>query len=181
MNETTTQVLIQIALYLLVFVGSLLFFNFLSNGFLIKWIRAKASRGRFILIELDGLAEMTWVLGKLNDNHLRWKSGGEDKSLIIGRDDLYRRYGVKTVTIDSETNAVRKNDWSVADKVDAEAYDDKLQRAIEAPELTNKNEKILVAVALIAIIIGVLYTGWQVTTIKELIIGGTTQVVGVVS
>lgn len=178
--STLTDVMIQIGLYLVVFLGSIAFFNFLSNGFLLKWIRAKASRGRFVLIELDGLAEMIWVLGKLNDNHLRWKSGGEDKSLIIGRDDLYRRYGVKAITIDAETNAVRKIDWTVADKIDSEAYDDKLQRAIEAPELTNKNEKILLALALVVIIIGVLYTGWQVTTIKEVVMGGTTQLVGVV-
>lgn len=174
-------IIIQVFAYFFVWILSIVFFNFLSNGFLVKWIRVKASRGRFLLIELDGLAEMTWVVAKLNDNQLRWKAGGEHKSLIIGREDVYRRYGIKCITIDAETNAIRRIDWSVADKVDAEAYDDKLQRAIEAPEIANKNEKILFIVAVIIIIVGLLYVGYTVTGIKQLLMDGGTQVVGVVN
>jgi len=174
-------VIIQIFAYLLVWVLSLLFFNFLSNGFLVKWIRVKASRGRFVLIELDGVAEYIWVLGKINDNHLRWKSGGEHKSLIITREDIYRKYGAKCITIDAETNAIRRIDWSVAEKVDAEAYDDKLQRAVEAPEITNKNEKVLIILAIVILVLLSVYNAWTLTAIKELLTNGSTNVVGVVN
>jgi hypothetical protein len=161
--------LIQIFAYFVVFVLSVLFFNFLSGGFLLKFIRAKASMGKLILVEIDGVNNVYYSLGKLSSNELRFKSvGGKRKTLLIDRGDIYRKLNVSCITVDEVTSAVRKVDYSVAEHFDAEAYDDLLCKAIAKPKLNNSKEVIiLVAVALVILVC--LYNAYSIHGLRELI------------
>jgi len=171
-------VIVQTIGYLVVFILSIFVMNFISSGFLIKFIRAKGSRGKLILVESDGINNMAWCLGKIDGNQLKFKNpAGKKKTILVDRNDFYRRFGVNCITIDDETNAVRKADYTVAESFDAEAYDDLLTRALTKPQLNN-NKEIIIIIAIVIILLICVYNAYSITQLKPLIMNIKPAVVG---
>lgn len=165
------DVFIQIGAYLVVLFISFFSMNFLTSGFMFKFIRAKGSRGRLVLVESDGINNLAWCLGKVDGNQLKFKSpAGKKKTLLVDRNDFYRRFGLVCITVDDETNAVRKADYSVAETFDAEAYDDLLTRALTKPKLDTIDKELIILIAVAIILLIAVFNAYTLQELKPLIL-----------
>jgi len=164
-------ILAQLIGYVAVFLISIFFFNFLSNNFLFLFIRAKGSRGKLTLIEIEGIDNITYKLGKITGNELKFKgTNKKKKTILVGKEHVYRKLGVSAITLDEEFNAVRKTDYSVSEKFDAEAYDNLLVRGFTSPQITNNTDRIIILVLLAGILLISIYIAYNLTQLKPLIL-----------
>ncbi|MCP4648885.1 MAG: hypothetical protein GY853_02220 [PVC group bacterium] len=156
--------------YGVVFLLTIVFINLLSSNFLFTFLRVKSSRGQLMLVEIDGLTNTTYKIGKIDGNMLKFKSPAKKKKTILfTRDDVRRKLGVNSVTIDDESNSVRNSNYSSAPEFDAEQYDNLIVRAETAPVLEDKTDRIIMIVGLMIILVGLLYVGYQLSIIKTLV------------
>lgn len=165
-------ILAQMIGYGVVFILTIVFINLLSSNFLITFLRVKGSRGRLILVGIDGLNNTTYKTGKLDGNMLKFKSPTKKrKSILVGREDFGRTLGVTSIYVDDQTNVVRKADYSAAPEFDAEQYDNLIVRAETAPVLEDKTDRIIMIIGIIITVVGLLYLAYQLNMIKTLIAG----------
>jgi hypothetical protein len=107
MNLITLTITFLIFSIMLVFsIGGL--FNFLSNGYLIKFIRIKASRGKQVLVQEWGISNCKFFIGQIDENNtLNYKVNKKQKKISnLGKDDILRVYGLPVVNISSEKNSI---------------------------------------------------------------------------
>lgn len=129
--------------------------NFLSNGFVGTFIRAKASRGKLPLLRIHGVTGEYYRTGKLNGEELRYKTKDKKfKTLLVSQSDTKRLMGVVGFEIDDVNNCIVTHDFSAIEGFDAEKIDSLIQRALYRPALMESKDKIIIAL-LVLILIGV--------------------------
>jgi len=102
------DLMIYVLSYAIVIIGGFLLINFLTNGFVLKWIVIKGSRGKKILIEEYDKISVKFRVGEFKDNLLRYKVEGGQHKLIsnVPKESIERKYNIPFVAIDGEKNAV---------------------------------------------------------------------------
>jgi len=154
--------------YAIVFFGSFLFINFLTNGFVFKFIPIRVSRGRKVLVLVHGLINSYFAIGFPNESTISYKDGKLKKDIACSSEDFQNFLGCKMLEIDSKTNAIRKADFTTYDTYDATTFDNLLNRQLTMPNADDKILKIvLIMVIVVAIICAVI--GFKILTFEQLI------------
>jgi len=146
MNELFKEMIMIIGSYLGVVVIAFGLINFLSAGFLITFIRVRASRGKLILVKVRGMTDHYFRAGKISEKTLTYKARGQKEKkripLPVGI-IFYRSLMVYCLDIDEDTNTIITPDGAEIDTYDAEKYEQLIIRALYTPALMDQNEKII--------------------------------------
>ena len=147
----------------LIFMGA----DWLSQGFLAKWIMVRMSRGKKWLVRswlLDG--DVRYYRGQYDGNMLRYKDKDKQfRRIRVHPEAVYRSYGVKCVEVNDELNAVRhvegepehegvvvRGIFEPVTGYDAVATDNLIVRALTLPKKLEKRD--LIILLLILLIVG---------------------------
>ena len=115
MDALIKDMLVFGASYLMIIVGALLLFNWLSNGFLMSFIKIKMRRGKKVLViingKLDSYPSTGWVEGKrfkYYDRETRRDNKNKIAKFIDFEDGkpnpIIRLFGVPVIMIDEVNN-----------------------------------------------------------------------------
>jgi hypothetical protein len=101
--------------YVIIIFGGLIFFNWLSNGYLFKLLSVKSSRGKKILIHIKSKLQYYIITGKLEgdfivymDREAKANKQKTPKRVCIDSQGFYRDLGVWNVNIDEASNNILK-------------------------------------------------------------------------
>jgi hypothetical protein len=139
-----------LASYIFIIVGGFLLINFLSGGYLTKFLRVKASRGGKILVKVHNKLKTYCVLGWLEGEDLlyfdneskRNKQKTPKRVTAKDRDIFYRFSGVWAVDVDEATNNVFKHDGSTIAGFDVIRWNNLYLRALMKPAPEDKDKLI---------------------------------------
>jgi hypothetical protein len=163
MNELVTIILG----YCLVFFLSFFFFNFLSNGFLLTFIRVKGSRGRLVMVILKGLSNTAFKTGKFDKNKLSFKSARKKtKTILIDKTCVERLMGVVAISVDDITDTALSPDLKGVEAVNGEQYDDLLVTAQGLPRISKDKEKMIMLIIGIATLVVLLFVVYRINVLN---------------
>src|SRR4030042_674683 len=115
MNQVTIDVLIMMGSYVIIFFLTIIVFNFLSNGFLIKYLVVKASRGRKVLISLWIKVGVVYITGKIDEGALLLK---DNKTVIIIVVCVLILFGVMgSIFMQYQNQEILKNTFDVVSSI----------------------------------------------------------------
>lgn len=155
--------------YLMAFCLAIFFINFLTQGFVIVYLRVKAGRGRKILAKVYSVTGIYWAIGVLEGADMVYTPRNEKnkKRIPLARADLNRMFNVPMVEVDEETNAIKRPDFTSVSSFDAQKSDIMVQKAILLPKLDNGNLMIAVVIILVIVLLVVFYLVYGQVKIKE--------------
>lgn len=163
--------------YMVVLIFALLILSFLQRGFFWKFLRVRASFGRFVLVKIRSINRDHYSVGKIHGSFLVFKGEKGDKRINIPSQDLlYRSLGVTWVDVDGDKDAIGKHDYSSVAGFDAEKYNNLYLRALYKPQIVDTKEKliigaIIITALLVAVSLWLVYNqGNDIGMIKEMII-----------
>ena len=144
--------------YIVVIVGIIALVNFLSSGFLLYFIKVKASRGKKVLVinkgAIENYASIGWIEGgsfRYKDRETKLKEKNKvAKRLIIpdGTSPFFRLFGVTCVMVDEAKNYFILPNGNAVSGYDAIAQENLILWALDKP--TDESPvKILVIINLI--------------------------------
>lgn len=149
-----TDILIQAACYGFAMLIPIGLIAILFKGFFFKYIRARASFGRLVLVKIRSSLRDHYALGKVEDGFLIYKANKEEKRLAI--DDpsaFYKSLAVSWVDVDEVKNAIAKADYSTVPGFDAIKVNDLYVRALQRPAIAGTQDKIIMGlIALVGVL-----------------------------
>jgi len=194
MNEALKEMMMIGASYIAIILIGFALMNFLTGGFLIKFLRVKASNGKRVLVKVKGVTDHYYKTGKISEKALTYRARAQKEDKIITIPDgnvLYRSMKVWCIDVDEDTNQVILPSGELSDTYDAEKYDQLITRAMYKPSLMDKNEKIMllmIGAVILGVVIIIFYTKTMdknvttlLTQVSELNKMVSTSGVGVVS
>ena len=139
-------------------VAGIIFFaiNWLSSGFLVNFIRVKASRGKFNLVRVRTITGDYFCPGTIVEGFLVFKDRQKQRRRLSVDDRAFiaSAMGVKTIDVDDVKNSVMKPDGSSSSGYDAVKYENLFVRTLMAPKLEDKFIKIILIIALVGVLVG---------------------------
>jgi hypothetical protein len=128
----------------------------LIAGFLMKFIKVRASRGKLVLVKVKSSTDHYFRAGAISEKALKYKARGqkEKKTIPYTTDEggLYRAMTVYCIDVDEDKNSIIKTDGKEIDTYDAEKYEQLITRALYKPVLMDKNDKIILLLIIVAIL-----------------------------
>jgi hypothetical protein len=129
---------------------------YFQAGFFLKWLRARAGRGRFILIKLRGKMRDHFTIGEIKGEWLIHGKKENTKRCLIDQKSIYRAWGVACVDIDEASNNVCSVDYQAVQGFDAEKYENLYIRTLYRPALEEDKDKILYLLVIVSIIASII-------------------------
>ena len=159
------EVLLQMGIYLFIFVAVLVFMMIWFRGFFWKYYRVKVSYGSKILIKVRTSLRDYFEVGWVEEEMLIYKQHGKRVELAMPNDfnPIYRCIGVNWIDVDEARNAIVKPDFSTVPGYDAQKFSNLHTRALTQPQVNSNNEKIIfiMLVIIILALFGCLYLSWN--------------------
>lgn len=150
--------------YVLVLLIGYLGINFLSGGFLSKFIAVKISRGKKTLVEVHDVGGVYYRTGLISDGNLTYKNNKKDKKVIeVLNADIQYRMGLKTIATDGVKNTIIRSDGSQVEGHDAVKTDNLMVRCLTSPQL---QDKIMKLILIILVVVAVLLLADVFLTVK---------------
>lgn len=166
MNDLSWTMVSFVVIALLVFA----FFSWLFRGFMMPYLKVKASRGSKVLVKVRNPLVDYYSIGVPDGKVVRisLKTGKEKKdvSISIPSTAFYRSLGVICVDMDEESCAVITRDYNVISTHDAVTTNNLMVRQKMAPNDT-RNKDIWVMVLLVLILVGVVVLGFMLNGLSE--------------
>jgi hypothetical protein len=150
MDEFMKQLLYFVASYGGLIVVLFFSLNWVSKGWLTTFLKVKSSRGKKILVIVDGVADTYFRVGTFEDhNRFRFKDrNGQYFSLTdVRSEDIKHIMGVSTIQFDMVShNIVRKGECKPS--ASPEAVDDLVTMILQAPQVSGNNFQLFVLIML---------------------------------
>jgi len=151
--------------------------NIMTKGFLIQYLRVKASQGKFILARIHSVTDTYYRPAKIVEGFLQTKTRHKEEfSLPISDSDysgyIYRELGISVIEIDEQAKKLLNFDFkgvSFIENFDAGRTQSLLMRIKNRPQPMNKNTTIIL-VGLFMIVIIVAFIAFKVIKLEESII-----------
>lgn len=162
MESLLQKIFAQIAAYAAVLIIGYVGINFLSGGFLSKFLKVKMSRGRLTLVKIVGVSRSYFRTGLITENWLIFSDSEKQKRRlnVPGAYAIEYVMGVRAIAIDDEKNAIILPSGEMVEGFDAVKAENLHVRALTSPREQDKMLKIilflLIANILATIIVGVL-------------------------
>ena len=178
MNEALKEMMLIGASYLGIILIGFALMNFLTGGFLITFLRVKASRGKKVLVKVKSVTDSYYKIGKVSEKTLTYRARDQKENKKIPVPDgeiFYRSMSVWGCDVDEENNSFITPKGEIVATYDAEKYDQLITRALYKPTLMDKNEKIMLLM-IGAVILGIVITVFFVKGIDDNMISLLEQV-----
>lgn len=119
--------------YSLIFVLSFAFMNFATHGFTMKYIKVWASRGKKILVRVNGITKWYIAVGKLDkDDNISFKNMAGKKLIIQTKTgDVNRWHGVGSLLFDEYSGCVVTLDLNAHERAQPAFYSSLIDRIIK--------------------------------------------------
>lgn len=142
-------------------------------GFFLKWLKARASRGKSVLIKLRGKIRDHFETGQIKGDYLIFGKKEQKQRVLIEKKAIYSAWGVSCVDMDEATNNLATTNYEVMPGFDAEKYENLYIRALFRPTLEEALDK-RILILLIIIIVLIVVVGFLVWNVGEQVssIGG---------
>lgn len=149
------QIIIQIGVYLALMIFIFFALNFWTQGFFAKWLKVKTSRGKLVLVRVQGLTGEYYRPGKISEGDITFKDNKKEirRLSLPGRESINRGMGVNYVIIDDVKNAVMTIDFKMVSGFDAEKNNSLHIRALYKPSLLDDKTKIIIGVLVVTAIL----------------------------
>jgi len=143
-----TNIIIQTAVYLAVFIITFLIFNFLSKGYLKSYLIVKASRGGKILVRILSYTGYYYKDGKIDSGLLSFKNRSKNiDSYRLRKTDIYEEMGVNSITIDETTKKIIHAFNDPREGHDTEHTDNLIKRALYKPSMKDNPKELIIMFA----------------------------------
>lgn len=163
------QVLITMFSYLAVFILAFLVMSFLQRGFFWKWLKARTSNGRKVLIKIMTITRPIYKVGWISEGDLIFKGDktpdGKKQEMRINnipRDAIYKDLGVFCVEVDGQKWIVHKPDGSSVPASDPEKMNSLYLRALYRPSILDQKTQIMILILIFVLLF----------TLISLVLGG---------
>ena len=162
-------IIAQMIYYFIVFMLAWLIMGMIMKGFMISYIRVRASFGRLIMIKVRALPQDYYKVGKVEEGFLVFKDKNKDvKRTAIKREEIYRCLGVNQVDYDSETGGLGTYDFSTLEGFDPEKFENLLTRTLYKPSLEDPTKDFkIVKVMLVILILVNIFMGIMIYTMSK--------------
>ena len=143
--------------------------NLWFHGFILAFVRVKASRGAKIMLMIKTPISWYYKIGVPAEKILVYKDRSkEEKRLSIPEDAVIRFLSINWLLIDEDKNAIMKADFSVVSGFDAPRYNNLYLRALYKP-LLQDTIKLIILIVSIAGLIATIYAIVKLNQIEQLI------------
>jgi len=143
------------------------FVAFYLRGWLVPYVKVKASRGSKVLVKVRNPLVDYYIIGvpegKLVNMRLR---GKRDVKLSIPDTAYYRMLGVVCVDVDEESGAVVTRDYNIVSSYDPVTNNNLHVRALTAPKDKDK-ENMIVLIILVLMFLVVLFVAFKVNSLSN--------------
>lgn len=170
-------ILIQAGCYALVMVAMIFIVGLLLKGFFWKYVKVRASFGKYILVKIKGIHRDYFAVGNIHEGQLIYKdylSKSNKRIEIKNSNAFYRALAVGWIDVDEQKNCViMPSDNESISGFDAIKMDNLFTRAMSKPSLNDKTIKLLLAVIILVgvlvvaclIMLALLYNSQSVLTV----------------
>lgn len=136
------DMMLYVVSYSIIIFGIIFLLNFLTKGFILKYLRVKASRGAKSLVRVHALTEVKYRIGWVSDATLHYKEDRKTiKHLKAGKFNVLRELGINIFEVDEERSSIRTIDWRVSSGHNTDHFDGLLVRALQKPNLVDKTKE----------------------------------------
>jgi len=156
MNEPLKAIIYQALGYSIAMLLGIGILVFLQRGFLLKFLRVKASLGKLVLIRVRQVNHWDYHVGNWNEQDLIF-GGKKGKKRInnIKNEHLYRSLGINWVDLDGKVWAILPPASTEAvGGFDPEKQESLVTRALYAPPMEDLKNKIVLVLIVLAIVMG---------------------------
>jgi hypothetical protein len=154
MNEVMKQ-LIQ---YMVAYGGliALIFFvlNFLQKGFLLTYLRVKASQGKKVLVEVSSAIDEYYRPGQFKDGFFVFKNRAKEEKSIPIDEAAFKKFikhsiGVPKICVDEAGNKIVDKNWDTHQAlIDTGSINTILKRIKNRPQVKSKQEVLIILLLL---------------------------------
>lgn len=150
-------VFIQAFYYGILMVITIAFMGVILKGFLFKYLKVRLSFGKYVLVKIRSALRDYYQVGWVEDGFLCFKNAKRTIRLAISNDDklFYRSLAVNWIDVDENKNAIAKTDYSAISGYDAKKYSDLYTRALERPQVSSSQEKIIIVLCIVIALISI--------------------------
>lgn len=157
--------------YSVVFFLAVFLINWITGGFVFKYLIVKAGRGSKALVEVYGLSHTYLKVGKIDGDLLYYKNLDKRKKIIlIKKGCIFRKLGVPNILVDDEKNGVIDIDFKAIEGFDAIKLDNIIVRALTMPQITDNKDKIIMLVIAIGIIGVLAFLGFKIINMEKILL-----------
>jgi hypothetical protein len=143
--------------------------NLWFHGFIMAYIRVKASRGAKIMLLIATPISYYYKIGVPAEQIVIYKDRSkEEKRLSIPEGSVIRFLGINWLIIEEDKNAVMRLDWKAVSGFDAPRYNNLYLRALYKP-LLQDTIKIIILIGVIITIFEGAYIIMKLTALESLI------------
>ena len=161
--------LIQVLVYFFIFIASMIVFNLLTRGFLLKYLNVKASRGAKVLVKVRAPFEDYFSIGVPSEGQVRFKDRSKEfKRVSMPRQAIIKFLGVYWLEVDEESGAVVLADFSAVTGHDPVKNESLYERCLMKPSPNSKRD-LIVYIGLGLIIILLIVVLVQIAGVKDAI------------
>lgn len=184
MDVVLKDMLLYVLSYALVIGIAFFLLQWLSNGFFLKFLRVKASRGQLVMVNVRSKLQHYFVHGKIegdflvfHDRESKANKQKEPKRARIpdNRTVFYRAFGVNVINVDEATNNVIAPDMGVVPGFDAIKYSSLYTRALYKPSLAEDDvtKKLVIGVLIVTIllVLGLILIYTKLGSLNEAFLG----------
>lgn len=156
MNEFFKEILFQALGYGVSILLAFFILTVILRGFLLKYIRVRASLGRLVLIKIRGVTTWSYEVGKFNEGDLVFGKKKERKRINnIKPEYIYRSIGINFIDVDGEKWAILPpHNTEGVPGFDPEKQESLVTRALYKPSLNDPKIQIALVLLVIAIVVG---------------------------
>lgn len=148
------DLILQVIAYAIVIAGIIALLNFLTSGYVLKYIRVRASRGTRLMVRVHGITGIRYRIGQIKDKTLQFKDEGKLKKYEkVNKYNIFKEAAVQTVEVDEVSNSVRTVNWQSTPGHDTDHFDNLLVRALERPNLADKTKETIMFLLIIALVL----------------------------
>lgn len=174
MNEVMRELINYMIAYGGLITLTFVVMNFLTKGFLLTYLRVKASQGRKVLTRIHSATDVYYKVGKWEDSFFKFKNRGKEQKSIDISEPVFKKLihytmGVGLVEVDETGNKFITVDFeAVKFAVDSGRLNTTLIRIKNRPVPKSKQEQIILLL-LIVIAIAVGFAIFRLISLQEAI------------
>ena len=175
MDDWLLTALIQTGTVIGVIIFMCVVFQWVTKGFLFKYIKVFASRGSKVLVEVKTSLDSYFLVGGVVNNCLLFKTKESKlmRRVALKEGVVFYWLGVKKVVVDEEGNFFITPSKGVVSGFDAERYENYAKKMFFAGREDDINKKllfiVLIGLALVIVMLGVVV--YNVFTLTDLVEG----------
>lgn len=149
--------------YMIIIALGFFIINFMTKGFLIHYLRAKLSRGKYVLIQVQEVNGESYTSGQIRDNSVQFKGrDGRKRVQPLKVGDVRRLMNVDYIYLDLTQNQIK--DPRIVNNMDSGDIENLINKALMAPKLGDTKEKLEFGIMVLVLIITAVnaYLSWMI-------------------